>query len=71
MPQHSPCIEDLRARQLIRLGRVLPLFAPAELSGLADFLERRVATRLARLARMRGSRPPRRLRTRLPIRIDG
>ena len=40
-----------RDSQLIRLQNVLPFFAPAELSGLADYLERRLAERIARLPR--------------------
>ena len=67
MSPHLPCRCDVMDQELIRIGRVLPFFPPAELSGLAAFLEERLASRLARPPRMRESRRGKRLRTRLPI----
>ena len=54
-----------------RINCVLPFFAPAELSALADYLERRVSARLERLARKREPRRDRRRRTRPPTRAGG
>lgn len=53
---------------IARINLVLPFFCSGELSGLADYLERELASRIARPARKRGSaRGPRR-RIPLPIR---
>lgn len=54
--------------ELTRINGVLPLFSSGELAGLADYLERCLLERLARLPQRRGPAWGKRARTRLPIR---
>ena len=57
--------------QVLRITHVLPFFASRELSGLADFLERELASRLGSLRQSRGSDRARPARTSSPTRAAG
>ncbi len=59
------------AIQIARIVSVLPFFAAGELCGLADYLERRAASRFERRPQNHELPRHRRRRTPLPIREDG
>ncbi len=70
LERNDGCQECLEA-QLGRIMLASVLCASRELAGLADYLERHVARRLARPRQKRGSLSPTPSRNRLPSRADG
>jgi len=57
--------------QLGRISLALPFFSPGELSGLADYLERRAASRIQLLPQRPESGLPKRAHIRFPSRASG